>query len=266
MDIVLTPALRPPPSKSVTSSPMTPLNERLSNAEARREEMKKLRKENIDDKLATVQTKKEDMIMEKSNKVKEELENKLKACEENRDAIIKKTKEDVHAYLSKIEQKVKELEVANEAEKIAKKISMDANTNKVEEKRGELLEKRIKELQDHEEYVKQVIANQEMKKKQYLTNLELSLDKASKRKEDQIAKVVENVKVEDTKIAEAKERREREEKELQEKVSKALNQKFNKLEGNLASKEDEFKSKIEEKNRKAEQVKQKKLNLGPESA
>merc|ERR1719481_1421553 len=85
---------------------MTPLNERLSNAEARREEMKKLRKE--------------DMIMEKSNKIKEGLENKLKACEENRDAIIKKTKEDVHAYLSKIEQKVKELEVANEAEKIAK--------------------------------------------------------------------------------------------------------------------------------------------------
>merc|ERR1712112_786711 len=159
-----------------------------------------------------------------------------------------------------------ELEVANEAEKIAKKISMDANTNKVEEKRGELLEKRIKELQDHEEYVKQVIANQEEKKKQYLTNLELSLDKASKRKEDQIAKVIENVKVEDVKIAEAKERREKDEKELQEKVSMALNQKFNKLEGNLASKEDEFKSKIEEKNRKAEQVKQKKLNLGPESA
>merc|ERR1712138_380845 len=81
------------------------------------------------------------------------------------------TKEDVHAYLSKIEQKVKELEVANEAEKIAKKISMDASINKVEEKREELLEKRIKELQDHEEYVKQVIANQEEKKKQYLTNL-----------------------------------------------------------------------------------------------
>merc|ERR1719481_596794 len=68
---------------------MTPLNERLSNAEARREEMKKLRKENIDEKLATVQTKKEEMIMEKSNKIKEGLENKLKACEENRDAIIK---------------------------------------------------------------------------------------------------------------------------------------------------------------------------------
>merc|ERR1719347_913358 len=226
---------------------MTPLNERLSNAEARREEMKKLRKENIDEKLATVQTKKEEMITEKSNKIKEGLENKLKACEENRDAIIKKTKEDVHAYLSKIEQKVKELEVANEAEKIAKKISMDANTNKVEEKRGELLEKRIKELQDHEEYVKQVIANQEMKKKQYLTNLHLSLDKASKRKEDQIAKVIENVKVEDVKIAEAKERREKDEKELQEKVSKALNQKFNKLEGNLASKEDELKSKLRRK-------------------
>ena len=132
--------------------------------------MKKLRKENIDEKLATVQTKKEEMITEKSNKVKEKLENNLKACEENRDAIIKKTKDDVHAYLSKIEQKVKELEVANEAEKIAKKISMDASINKVEEKREELLEKRIKELQDHEEYVKQVIANQEMKKK---SNMEL---------------------------------------------------------------------------------------------
>ena len=211
---------------------MTPrdITEKLSNAEARREELLKLRKENIDEKLATVQSKKEEMITEKSNKIKEELETKLKATEENRDAIIKKTKEDVQAYLTKVEQKVKELEVTNEAEKIAIKIAMDANNYKVDEKRSEHLEKRIKELQDHEEYVKQVIASQEMKKKQYLANLELSLDKASKRKEDHLAKVVENVKVEDVKITEAKERREKEEKELQERTKVSLTEKLIKAE------------------------------------
>ena len=206
------------------------MNERLSNAEARREEFKKLRKENIDEKLASVQSKKEEMMAEKTKKIKEELENKMKASEESRDAIIKKTKEDVHAYLTKVEQKVKELEISTEAEKIAMKISLDANCYKVEENREELLEKRIKDLQDHEDYVKQVIANQEMKKKQYLTNLELSLEKASKRKENQIAKIVEDVKVEDVKIAEAKERRFNVEKELQEKVSCAIKEKFSKVE------------------------------------
>merc|ERR1719471_1765815 len=258
MEIVLTPALRPPPSKSTTCSPITPLNERLSNAEARREEFKKLRKENIDEKLASVQSKKEEMMAEKTKKIKEELENKMKASEESRDAIIKKTKEDVHAYLTKVEQKVKELEISTEAAKIAMKISLDANCYKVEENR--------EELQDHEDYVKQVIANQERKKKQYLTNLELSLEKASKRKENQIAKIVEDVKVEDVKIAEAKERRFNVEKELQEKVSCAIKEKFSKVEELLSNKEDDLRTKIEEKNRRMEQVKQNKLNLVPESA
>ena len=60
-------------SRSVTGSPLTPrdISEKLSNAESRREELKKLRKENIDEKLATVQSKKEELINEKSNKVKE---------------------------------------------------------------------------------------------------------------------------------------------------------------------------------------------------
>merc|ERR1712025_41487 len=123
------------------------------------------------------------------------------------------------------------------------------------ENREELLEKRIKDLQDHEDYVKQVIANQEMKKKQYLTNLELSLEKASRRKENQIAKIVEDVK-----IAEAKERRFNVEKELQEKVSCAIKEKFSKVEELLSNKEDDLRSKIEEKNRRMEQVKQNKLN------
>ena len=96
------------------SSPITPLNERLSNAEARREKLKKLRMENIDDKLASVQSKKEKIIAEKNKKIREELENKMKACEESRDAIIKKTKEDVNAYLTKVEQKVKDLEIATQ--------------------------------------------------------------------------------------------------------------------------------------------------------
>ena len=168
--------------------------------------------------------------MEKAYRVKEELENKLKVSEENRESIINKTKEDVHAYLTKVEQKVKDLEVSNEAEKIAIKIAMDANTNKADEKRSEQLEKRIKELQDHDEYVKQVKAAQEMKKKQYLANLEQSLDKASKRKEEQLAKVVEAAKETEVKVAEARERRDQEEKVLQEKTLASLNEKLGKVE------------------------------------
>jgi len=275
MDIVLTPALRPPPlSKSVTGSPITPrdISEKLSNAETRREELKKLRKENIDEKLATVQSKKEELINEKSNKVKEGLENKLKASEENREIIIKKTKEDVAAYLSKVEQKVRDLEVTTEAEKIAKKIAMDADVMKVDQKRSEQLEKRIKELQDHEDYVKHVLASQEMKKKNYLANLEKSLDKASKRKEDHLARVVETGQVEDQKIAEAKEKRELSEREMQAKTLAALTEKLSKVEEKQATREEDLKSKVEERTRRAEIVKLNKLtaaegsSLGPESA
>jgi len=274
MEIVLTPALRSAPlskSMSLPSSPcpLTPrdLKEKLCSAEARRVELNKLRKINIDERLASVQTKKEELIFEKSNRVKEELENKLKVSEENRELIINKTKEDVHAYLTKVEQKVKDLEVSNEAEKIAIKIAMDANTNKADEKRSEQLEQRIKELQDHDEYVKQVKATQEMKKKQYLANLELSLDKASKRKEEQLAKVVEAAKETEVKVAEAKERRDQEEKVLQEKTLASLNEKLGKVEEKQAFKDGELKAKIEEKNRKAELVKNmKNMNLGPESA
>jgi len=271
MDIVLTPALRPAPSKSVPPSspcPLTPrdLKEKLSGAEARREELSKMRKVNIDEKLANVQTKKEELISEKSNRVKEELENKLKISEENRESIIKKTKEDVHAYLTKVEQRVKDLEVSNEAEKIAIKIAMNANTNKADEKRTEQLEQRIKELQDHDEYVKQIKANQELKKKQYLANLELSLDKASKRKEEKLAKVVEAAKETEVKVAEAKERRDQEEKDLQEKTLAVLNEKLGKVEEKQALKDEELKTKIEEKNRRAEMVKATKTNLVPESA
>ena len=218
--------------RSVTASPMTPrdLNEKMSGAEARREEMLKMRKENIDEKLATVQTKKEELITEKTNKVREELENKLKSHEENREAIIRKTKEDVQAYLAKVEQKVKEMEVSNEAEKIATKLAIDASNDKADENRTKQMEERIKLLQDHEDYVKSVIVNQEIKKKQYLSKLELSLDKATKRKEEHLSKVKETVKTEDVKVAEAKERREKEEKELQQKTLDAITIKITKVE------------------------------------
>merc|ERR1712228_535890 len=127
--------------------------------------------------------------------------------------------------------------------------------------RTEQLEQRIKELQDHDEYVKQVKATQEMKKKQYLANLELSLDKASKRKEEQLAKVVEAAKETEVKLAEAKERRDQEEKVLQEKTLASLNEKLGKVEENQALKDEELRAKIEEKNRKAELVKNTKMNL-----
>ena len=219
-------------SRSVTSSPLTPrdLSERLSSAEARRDEIIKLRKENIGDKLASVQTKKEELISEKTNRVREELENKLKSHEENRDAIITKTKEDIKAYLSKVESRVKEQEVANEAEKIAIKIAIGASTDKADENRARQMEDRIKQLQEHEDYVKSVIVNQEMKKKQYLANLELSLDKASKRKEEELSRKLESVKTEEVKIAEARERREKEEKDLQERTLASLTEKLCKVE------------------------------------
>ena len=144
--------------------------------------------------------------------------------------IIRKTKEDVQAYLSKVEQKVRDLEVATEADKIAKKIAIDAVVMKVDQKRNEQLEKRIKELQEHEDYVKQVLATQEMKKKNYLASLERSLDRASKRKEDHLAKVVEVGHVEDQKVAEAREKRELSEKEMQAKTLAALTEKLSKVE------------------------------------
>lgn len=275
MDIVLTPALRPPPpTKIIPSSPLTPrdITEKLSNAESRREERLKLKKENIDEKLATVQNKKEELINEKSNKVKEDLENKLKTSEENRELIIRKTKEDVQAYLSKVEQKVRDLEVTTEADKIAKKIALDAEVMKVDQKRNEQLEKRIKELQDHEDYVKQVLATQEMKKKNYLASLERSLDKASKRKEDHLAKVSEVGLVEDLKVAEAREKRELSEKEMQAKTLAALTVKLSKVEEKQATREEDLKTRVEERARRAELVKLNKLtaadgsSLGPESA
>ena len=154
----------------------------------------------------------------------------MKVSEENRELIIRKTKEDVQAYLSKVEQKVRDLEVATEADKIVKKIAIDAEVKKVDQKRNEQLEKRIKELQDHEDYVKQVLATQEMKKKNYLASLERSLDKATKRKEDHLAKVVEVGIVEDMKVAEAREKRQLSEKELQAKTLAALNVKLSKVE------------------------------------
>ena len=203
--------------------------------------------------------------------------------------IIRKTKEDVQAYLSKVEQKVRDLEVATEADKIVKKIAIDAEVKKVDQKRNEQLEKRIKELQDHEDYVKQVLATQEMKKKNYLASLERSLDKATKRKEDHLAKVVEVGLVEDMKVAEAREKRQLSEKELQAKTLAALNVKLSKVEEvrevvefvvllltislqKQATREEDLKSRVEERARRAELVKLNKLtaaegsSLGPESA
>merc|ERR1712202_31792 len=125
---------------------------------------------------------------------------------------------------------------------------------------------------------KSVSASQEMKKKTYLASLEKSLDKASKRKEEAVAKVVEVAKEEEEKVEEAKLRREKEEKAIQDKAKAALSEKSGKVEENQASKDEVFKSKMEERNRKAELVRQNKLrleqegvdgnnsvNLGPES-
>eukprot|EP00092_Neocalanus_flemingeri_P008545 GFUD01009204.1.p1 GENE.GFUD01009204.1~~GFUD01009204.1.p1 ORF type:complete len:328 (+),score=171.78 GFUD01009204.1:58-984(+) len=281
LDIVLTPALRPAPRsacKSLTSSPITSadISEKLSNAAIRREEVLQLRKENIDEKLAMVQNKKDEIVKEKATKTKEELDAKLKDSEDNKNFILKKTKDDVKAHLAKVEQKMKDLEVLTEAEKIARKLALDADIMKADENRSEQLEKRIKDIQEHVDYVKSVSATQEMKKKLYLAGLEKSLEKAGKRKEEAVAKVVEVAKEEEVKVEEAKLRREKDEKAIQDKVKAALNEKSGKVVENQANKDEMFKSKMEERNRRAELVRQNKLrleqegvegtNLGPESA
>jgi len=268
LDIVLTPALRPAPrsaSKSLNSSPApitsADIEEKLSNAGLRREGVLQMKKENIDQKLAMVQGKKEELINEKATKTKEELDAKFKSNEENKNLILQKAKDDVKAYLAKVEQKVKDLEVSNEAEKIAKKFALDANIMKVDEKRNEQMEKRMKEIQEHVEYVKSVNATQELKKKTYLKNLEFSLGQASKRKEEVVAKVVESAKETDVKVEEARLRREKEEKALQEKTKAILVEKSVKVEQSQTTREETLKSKVEERNRKAELVRQNKMKI-----
>lgn len=268
LDIVLTPALRPAPrsaSKSLNSSPApitsADIEEKLSNAGLRREGVLQMKKENIDQKLAMVQGKKEELINEKATKTKEELDAKFKSNEENKNLILQKAKDDLKAYLAKVEQKVKDLEVSNEAEKIAKKFALDANIMKVDEKRNEQMEKRMKEIQEHVEYVKSVNATQELKKKTYLENLEYSLGQASKRKEEVVAKVVESAKETDVKVEEARLRREKEEKALQEKAKAILVEKSVKVEQSQTTREETLKSKVEERNRKAELVRQNKMKI-----
>ena len=132
--------------------------------------------------------------------------------------------------MAKVEQKVKDLEVSNESEKIAQRLALDADIMKVDEKRTAQMEKRMKEIQEHVEYVKSVNATQELKKKTYLTKLEVSLENANKRKEEVVAKVVESAKEEETKVEEAKLRREKEAKERQLKVKAVLDEKSVKVE------------------------------------
>merc|ERR1719483_885461 len=84
----------------------------------------------------------------------QELDAKLKASEVNKSLIMQKTKEEVKAHLAKVEQKVKDLEGLTEAEKIAKKFAMDANIMKVDEKRSEQMERRMKEIQEHANIMK----------------------------------------------------------------------------------------------------------------
>merc|ERR1719186_884590 len=111
---------------------------------------------------------------------------------------------------------------------------------KVDEKRNEQLDKRMKECREHVDYVNSVSASQEMKKTAYLASLEKSLDKASKRKEEAVAKVVEVAKEDKMKVEKAKLRREKQ---------------------NQASMDEVFESKMEERNRNAELVRQTKLRL-----
>ena len=88
----------------------------------------------------------------------------------------------------------------------------------------------MKDCREHVDYVKSVSASQEMKKTAYLASLEKSLDKASKRKEEAVAKVVEVAKEDKMKVEEAKLRREKQVLAVQDKAKAALSEKNGKVE------------------------------------
>jgi len=197
MDIVFTPPLKPAPKAAPSPSPV-PLEDRLSAAESRRAALDNLKSASLTERLAKVENvkmKKEELVAEKSHKVKEDLEAKLEKIEVNRDAQIAGTKERLGEHLAKVERVQKDLEIQTEAARLAAEFSINAKMMKAEENKDEQMEAMLKKIKDHEDYVSKVRANQETKLKPYLAELEVNIKEkmtvAEKRREEVIEKVVE---------------------------------------------------------------------------
>jgi len=199
LDIVLTPALKSGPKPGCHSSPRSaPLEDRMKAAESRRAALENIKAANLSERLAkvdTVKTKKEELVIEKSTKAKEEMEAKLEKTEENRVAQLAETKDRLGVHFARVEKAQKDLEIQTEAARLSAEFALKAKMMKAEENKDEQMEVMLKKIKDHEEYVSKVRTSQETRLKPYLAELEVNIKEkqtfAEKRREEMIEKVVE---------------------------------------------------------------------------
>lgn len=200
MDIVLTPALKcgPKPGSHWSPSSSVPLEDRIKAAESRRAVIENIKAANLSERLAkvdTVKTKKEELVIEKSTKVKEEMEAKLEKTEENRVAQLTETKDRLGVHFARVEKAQKDLEIQTEAARLSAEFALKAKMMKAEENKDEQMEVMLKKIKEHEEYVSKVRTSQETRLKPYLAELEVNIKEkqtfAEKRREEIIEKVVE---------------------------------------------------------------------------
>jgi len=203
MDIVLTPALKPGPkpvNQQASPSP-APLEDRLSAAETRRAALDTIKAANLSERLAKVEavkSKKDELVNEKSTKIKGEMEAKLEKTEENRSAVLAETRERLSEHLARVERAQKDLEIQTEAARLAAEFALNAKMMKAEEKKDEQMEIMLRKIKEHEAYVSKVRANQDTRLKPYFAELEVNIKEkltiAEKRREEVIEKVVETAK------------------------------------------------------------------------
>jgi len=172
LEIILSPAVKK--AKSRISPPTSPssnqetIAKRLQDAEERKQviEQEKLQKLAAKlEKIPSAQVKKEKIIAEKSELIKEKLESKLSHAEENKKKHMDEVKDKISEHASKIEKAQQALEAAIEAAKEATKAGLDEKMSKNEEKKNEQLREMMNALTEHSERIKNVRNNMEEKMK-----------------------------------------------------------------------------------------------------
>jgi len=195
LDIVLSPAtkiLQKSPSQSTTPATREEIEVKLTAAASRREMLDQLRAKSISSQLAkieVVQSKKEELNVEKSTKSKEVLESKLTTQEKNRAEQLQKSKEKMAEQLAKVERAQKELEIQTEAARLSAECALNAKLTKAQEKRVEQLEVTVKKMKEHKEYVAEVRSSCDRQftelESKFESELNMKMEKAAKEKERQ---------------------------------------------------------------------------------
>eukprot|EP00088_Acartia_fossae_P045928 TRINITY_DN4952_c0_g1_i1.p1 TRINITY_DN4952_c0_g1~~TRINITY_DN4952_c0_g1_i1.p1 ORF type:complete len:260 (+),score=90.90 TRINITY_DN4952_c0_g1_i1:36-815(+) len=193
LNIVLSPAVKSiPKSASASPSPVTRagIEEKLSAAAARREQLDNLKAKNITAELAKVvsaKSKKEELVVEKSTKSKEMIETKMETQEKNRQELMEKNKEKVVESLAKVEKAQRELEIQMEAARLSAECALNAKLTKAQENRDEHMVEIVKKIKEHEQYVAEVRSSQDklfsQQEKEIEAQLNVKLEKAAKERE-----------------------------------------------------------------------------------